>query len=262
MSHPIEVSHDGNGAVATVVLNRPDKLNAMDLAMWRGLAEAFAALGGEERLRCVVLRGAGERAFAAGADIGEFDTVRATPAQAKEYDEVMRAALAAVRDCPVPVVAMVHGGCIGGGLELAAQCDLRLAGESARFGVPIARIGVVMAYPELEGIRRLCGPATLLEMLLEARILDAAEALARGLVNRVVPDEALAGEAEATARRIAAGAPLAHRWHRRFVRRLTERPEPVTAAELDECYRFLDTEDYREGIAAFREKRKPGFAGR
>lgn len=259
MAEPIELRRDG--PVATVVLNRPEKLNAMDLAMWRGLRAAFASLAEDADVRCVVLRGADERAFAAGADIGEFDSVRATPRQAKEYDEVMRAALAAVRDCPLPTVAMIQGGCIGGGLELAAQCDLRIAGESAKFGVPIARIGVVMAYPELEGIRRLCGPAALLEMLLEARILNAGEALARGLVNRVVPDDDLAEEIAATTKRIVGGAPLVHRWHKQFVRRL-DQGEPIGAAELDECYRFLETEDYREGIAAFREKRKPGFKGR
>lgn len=256
MSQVIETERrDG---IATVTLNRPERLNALNKAMWQGLAAAFAALADDSSVRCVVLRGAGSQAFAPGADIDEFDTDRADAAQAQAYDAVMRGALDAVRECPHPTVAMIHGPCVGGGLELAAQCDLRISGESGRFGVPISRIGVVMAYPEIAAIQRLVGPATTLEILLEARLLDAAEALAKGLLTRVVPDERLAEEVAATARRIAAGAPLVNRWHKRFVRRLAA----GGAAELDECYEFLATDDYREGLAAFKEKRKPRFAGR
>lgn len=257
MTDVILVERDG--AVASVVLNRPDKMNALNKAMWQGLGEAFAGLAADPAVRCVVLRGAGQT-FAPGADIGEFDTDRANASQAKAYDQIMRRALGAVRDCPHPVVAQIHGPCVGGGLELACMCDIRVAGHSARFGVPINRISVVMAYPEIAAIQALVGPARTLEILLEGRVFDAAEAYAMGLVNRVVADEALDEEVRATAKRIGAGAPLANRWHKRFVHRL-QRPEAVGEDELEECYRFLSTRDYAEGLAAFKEKRKPDFKG-
>lgn len=258
MADEILLNHDG--AVATVTLNRPDKMNALNLAMWHGLRQAFAGLASDSGVRCVVLRGAGTQAFAPGADIAEFDTDRATPAQAMAYDQVMRGALAEVHGCPHPTIAMIHGPCIGGGLELAAMCDLRITGESGKFGVPISRISVVMALPEIAAIQRLVGAARTLELLLEARIIDAAEGLRWGLVHRVVPDATLEDEIQATTRRITAGAPLVHGWHKRFVRQLAE-GDAVAETDLAECYRFLETADYREGVAAFKEKRKPQFRG-
>jgi len=251
---------DDTGLVATVTLNRPEKLNALDLPMWQGLAEAFEILSEDEALRCVVLEGAG-KAFAAGADIGEFDTVRATAQQAKDYDVVMRRALAAVRECPAPVVARIDGACVGGGLELACQADLRIATTRSRFGVPIARISVVMAYPEIEAIQRLIGAARTAEVLLEGKIVDAAWALQAGLVNSVVEPEALDETIAGIAERIGQGAPLVARWHKRFIRRLVT-PHPVSESELDECYDFLATEDYEEGIGAFKAKRKPTFGAK
>jgi len=259
MSEVILLARDG--AVATVMLNRPDKMNALNLEMWRGLADAFEALAEDESVRCIVLRGAGEQAFAPGADIAEFDTHRADAEQAKAYDVVMRRALDAVRLCPHPVVAMIYGPCVGGALELASMCDIRVSAESGRFGVPIGRISVVMAYPELRGLQRLIGHAKMREILLEAKVVGAAEALAMGLVNRVVPDSALAAEVAATTRRIVQNAPLVNRWHKKFIERLTH-PDPITASESEEAYVFLATDDYAEGVAAFKEKRKPDFQGK
>lgn len=256
MTNPILTTRED--AVVTVTLNKPDKLNAMDLPMWQGLADAFAAINADDSVRCVVLQGAGGKAFAAGADIGEFDTVRVTAAQAVDYDKVMRGALDRVRGCPHPVVVRIDGACVGGGLELASMGDIRVCGESSRFGVPINRISVVMAYPEIMGLMRHAGAASVLEILLEGKIVGAADALRIGLVNRVVADAAVGDEVAATVKRITAGAPLVNRWHKKFVRRLLD-PTPVSPAELEECYEFLATEDYREGLAAFKEKRRPAF---
>ncbi len=254
-----------DGAIATVLLNRPERLNAFNLPMWEALGNAFHGLDGEtgpgKPIHCVILRGAGGKAFAAGADIGEFETVRATPAQAKDYDVVMRRALDAVRRFPVPVVAAIEGPCVGGGLELACMCDMRISADTGRFGVPINKIGVVMAYPEIQAILRLAGPANTLEILLEGKVFDADTALRMGLVNRVIPAADFEAHIADTAKALSRSAPGANAWHKAFVRRLLD-PAPVTEAELDECYRFLETDDYREGITAFTEKRKPVFTGK
>jgi enoyl-CoA hydratase len=255
----ITVAHEG--AIATVALNRPDKLNALTKSMWHDLGQAIGALSADDALRCIILRGAGEKAFSPGNDIGEFATTRANKAQAIGYGEIMRATAEALAACRHPLVAQIHGICVGGGLEIAALCDLRICGESSRFGVPIKNLGLVMEYPELAPLVRLVGPAVALEILLEGRIFDAAEAKDKGLVTRVVPDDEVAAEARATAERIAAGAPLTARWHKKFARRLAD-PRSLTAAEHDECFDCFDTEDFRIGYTAFLAKQKPKFVGR
>jgi enoyl-CoA hydratase len=250
-----------NGAIVTVVLDRPEKLNALTRSMWRGLGETVAALSADDDVRCIVLRGAGERAFSPGNDIAEFATARSNKAQAVEYGATMHATAQALADCRHPLVAAIHGICVGGGLEIAALCDLRICGAGSRFGAPIKNLGLVMAYAEMAPLVRLVGPAIALEILLEGRVFDAAEALQKGLVTRIVPDAQVMAEAVATAERIAEGAPLAARWHKRFARRLAD-PRPLTAAERDECFDCFDTADFREGYEAFLAKRKPEFRGR
>jgi len=258
-NEPILVERDG--PIATVVLNRPDRLNALTRPMWQGLGDAVRALSADDGLRCIVLRGAGERAFSPGNDIGEFATARSNKAQAIEYGAIMHATAQALADCRHPIVAQIHGICVGGGLEIAALADIRICGESSRFGAPIKNLGLVMAYAEMAPLVRLVGAATALEILLEGRIFDAAEAKDKGLVTRVVPDAAVAAETRAAAQRIADGAPLVARWHKKFARRLAE-PRALTAAELDECFDCFDSEDFRIGYAAFLAKRKPAFVGR
>ena len=248
-------------AIACVVLNRPQKLNAMTKPMWHSLGAAFRDLTADDTLRCVLLRGAGDRAFSPGNDIGEFETERSNVEQARAYGAIMHDTLAAIRDCPVPVVAMIQGICVGGGLEIAALADLRICGRSSRFGVPINRLGLVMAYPEVEGLLALVGPAVAKEILFEARILGAEEALAKGLVNRVVEDAEVEAEAWATAERIAGGAPLVNRWHKAFMRRLAS-GAPLTEAELEEGFACFGTEDFQIGYKAFLAKQTPDFKGR
>jgi enoyl-CoA hydratase/carnithine racemase len=247
--------------IATVILNSPEKLNALTKSMWQNLGEAMNALSEEEDLRCIVIRGAGDKAFAAGADISEFNTARATSSQARAYGALVHGAMRAVANCRHPTVALIQGVCVGGGLEIASTCDLRICGESSRFGVPIKRLGLVMAYGELRALVSVVGRAAALEILLEGRVFDAHEAFAKGLVTRVVPDDRVPDETYAAARRIAQGAPLVARWHKKFIARL-EDPSPLSDTELAEGFACFDTEDYRIGREAFLAKTKPEFKGR
>jgi enoyl-CoA hydratase/carnithine racemase len=229
--------------------------------MWESLAATLGALSADEEIRCVILRGDGDQAFAAGGDIEEFLTRRNTVDLAMTYHGQVGAALQAVADCRHPTLALIQGACIGGGLEIASQCDLRICGESSRFGAPINKLGFSMYPGEMEGLLRLAGAPTVLEMLLEGRIYSAAEAYAKGLVTRVVADDHVADEAQASARRICAGAPLVASWHKQWVRRL-QHDIPLTVEELRASFAFLDTDDYREGLSAFLQKKTPKFHGR
>jgi enoyl-CoA hydratase/carnithine racemase len=250
-----------DGPIATVVLNRPDKLNALTKSMWSQLGDAFRALSADDDLRCVLIRGAGERAFSPGNDISEFETDRANREQAIAYGRIMHDTAAAIDACRHPVVAQIHGICVGGGMEIAALADVRICGTSSRFGAPIKNLGLVMAYPEMAPLVRLVGADAALALLLEGRIIDADEALRIGLVSRVVADDQVATEARASAQRIADGAPLVARWHKRFARRLRD-PSPIGEAEYLEGFACFDTEDFRTGYRAFLAKRKPDFRGR
>ena len=250
-----------DGEIATLTLDNPGKLNAIDLAMWQQLAAHLVDVAADDTVRCLVLRGAGHDAFAAGGDLEEFVTGRATLDQALHYHGQVAAALNAIADCPHPTVALIEGACIGGGLEIAGVCDLRICGESARFGAPINKLGFSMYPGEMEGLLKLAGPAVMKEILLEGRILNANEAYEKGLVTRVVPDAQVADEAYATARRICAGAPLVAGWHKQWIRRL-QSGRPLNDEEKAASFAFLETEDYKEGLAAFLAKRKPVFKAR
>lgn len=258
MSSSILLAREGD--IATVTLNRPDRLNAVDLAMWQRLAEVSRELAVDEAVRCVVVKGAG-KGFGAGADISEFETVRGTPEAAQRYGAVMVDALLALRDCPKPTVAQIHGPCTGAGLEIAVMCDMRIAARSARFGVPIQKLGVTMPYPELGAFLELVGRATLLEILLEGRVFGAEEALSKRLVTRVVDDADLDAEVAATVRRIADGAPLGHAFHKKATRRLIDGGQ-LTPEEFAEGYASCASADYRIGVRAFLDKQKPKFVGR
>lgn len=261
MNSGIALTRDG--VVATVAITNPAKLNALTVAMWRELTSVMQRLSADENLRCVVLRGDGNQAFAAGADIAEFATERDNAVQGRAYHrELVYGALRAVGECRHPTVAMIHGACAGGGLELACQCDLRIAGNSARFGVPINRLGFAIAWDELSALLPLVGRAVALEILVEGRVWNAAEAMDKGLLTRLVADEELAAETAATVQRIVSGAPLVARWHKQFIRRLTPQPGPLTDAEIEANFDYFNTEDYRIGYDAFINKRKPRFLGR
>ncbi|WP_397453736.1 enoyl-CoA hydratase-related protein [Pseudomonas sp. NA-150] len=248
-------------SLAIVTLSNPEKMNALTLSMWQDLRDVMVELSADDSLRCVILRGAGEQAFAAGADVGEFPSVRADASQARIYADVTSAAMRAVSECPHPVVAMIHGVCVGGGLEIAALCDLRICGTSSRFGAPVGKLGLVMSYDEMAGLVALAGRSTTLEILLEGRILDAADAYVKQLVTRVVADAEVEAETLATARRISAGAPLVARWHRQAARQLEAGAAP-SVEQVQASYFCYDTEDFQIGLNAFIKKARPQFKGK
>ncbi|SCA55109.1 putative Enoyl-CoA hydratase/isomerase [Candidatus Terasakiella magnetica] len=256
MSEPILLQRDGT--IATVTINNPEKRNALTKPAWQKLGDVMEELSADNDLRCIILRGAGDEAFAAGADIGEFPEERSSAAQAKAYGEIVTRTVKAIEECRHPTLAMIKGACTGGGLEIACACDMRIAGESSRFGVPINRLGHTLAYPELDAILRLVSPAVMLELLLEGRVVDADYALRVGMINRIVEDWEVEEEAKLCAERIAKGAPLAARLHKKMVSRLKQ-PSPLTQEELDEAFSTCDSEDYQNGYRAFMEKKKPIF---
>ncbi len=259
MSGDVLLARDGG--IVTVTLSAPERRNALNVFMWRRLGEILAELESDGTVRCVVLRGAGDEAFAAGADISEFETERSTAELARAYALKTHGTLRTLAALRHPVIAMIGGVCVGGGLELAACCDLRISGESGRFGIPVKRLGLVVAIDEMQPLIEIVGKAAALEILLEGRVFGAEEALGKRLVNRVVPDYDLEPATYASARRIAEGAPLTARWHKQFVNRLMD-PAPLTEAERDESYDCFATEDFQIGYHAFLAKKNPEFEGR
>ena len=246
--------------IATVRLDAPERHNVLDVDGWRATAEAFLSLSERDDVRAIAVRGTGSRAFSAGSDIGAFDAQRTAPTDVREYSAAISRAMHAVRVCRHPTVAIIEGICVGGGLEIAACCDVRVCGESSRFGAPINRLGLTMSHDELEPLLQLLGPGPVLEILLSGELIDADRAEIVGLVNRVWPDAAVVEQGYGLVARIAAGAPLVNRWHKKFVRRLLER-RPVSDQEREEAHQAFETDDYREGRTAFLEKRDPDFRG-
>ncbi len=250
------------GETATVILDSPGKLNAISESMWQALARVFSTFAETPGLRAVVIRGAGHN-FAAGADIEEFERVRGQPADGRRYHlETIANALAAIGACPVPVIAAIEGVCVGGGLEVAIASDLRIAADNARIGAPVGRLGFPFALPELVPLLRLVGPGVAAELLLEGRLFDAHEAAARGLVTRAVDVGRFDTELRDCVTRIVAGSPLSARENKANIRRLSATGGVYTEHELDASFAFLQSEDYREGVAAFRAKRPARFTGR
>jgi enoyl-CoA hydratase len=246
--------------IARLTLSNPGKRNALSVAMWRELRAHVARLNAHPGgVRVVVVAGEGGQ-FASGGDIEEFPQFRFDATTlARFHEEDVRPALQALLDCELPLVAQVEGACIGGGLEIAACCDIRLAGAGARFGVPIAKLGFPLAPAELEIVAQVVGPTVLRELLIEARVLEAAEALARGLVTRVVADERVAAEARTSAEQIAALSPQALRLNKRALRQFAAGRPASSAAERAPHYAYAASAEHREGLAAFNEKRPARF---
>ena len=260
MNTPLRVTSSRKGGVVTVTLDHPEKLNVLDMAGWDGMGALFEELAGDDSVRCVVVEGQGGRAFSAGSDIGAFGAQRNTPEQVTRYAAAVRRGLSGVYDCPHPTVAVVRGLCVGGGLIIAACCDVRVCGESSRFGAPVNRLGATMAYEEMAPLVAAAGTGAVLEILLTGDLVDAHRAREMGLMNRVVSDGRVGEAGAEIARTIAKGAPLVNRWHKKFLRRMGE-GRPLAEDERSEPYEAFRTRDYREGTAAFLEKRAPRFSG-
>ena len=252
---------DCHHGLARLTLDSPGKLNAISVAMWGELARLCGALAADESVRCVVVQGAAGH-FAAGADIEEFPQVRFDEASGRGYHlALMAPALDALRALPMPVVAAIEGNCIGGGLEIALACDLRVARSDARLGAPVGRLGFPFALPELRALLALVGPSVAADLLLAGRLLSGDEAERKGLVQRAVAAAAFAGAVEETVDGVLAGSPLAARLNKANIARLLA-GGPISAEELDASFAFFRSHDYAEGVTAFLARRPPQFNGR
>jgi enoyl-CoA hydratase len=251
------------GAVGTLTFNNPERHNAMSLEMWRQAADVLEELIRDPAVRVVVLTGAGGKAFVSGADISKFESERDSAASVGVYNAAVERFSQALLDCPKATIAMIRGYCIGGGVGIAISCDLRVATEDSRFGIPAARLGLGYGLESLRRLMHLVGPQFTAEILFTARQFEAREAAGMGLVNRVVPDGEIDGYVRSMAETIAGNAPLSIRAAKTIIRELLRDSGTPDSAACDALVKAcFESEDYREGRRAFLEKRKPEFQGR
>ena len=252
----VRLRYEGEGdRLAIVTLSNPAKLNAMSRHMWQQLRSVFNSISGNKDAGCVLISGApcGDvKAFSAGGDISEYPSFRFNEASLRDFHEIdVWGGLQAMLACDVPIVAQIDGACMGAGLEMASCCDVRIAGASAKFGAPIAKLGFPMAPKEAEVVVRAVGELTAREMLLEAAVLDAPTMLQRGFLNRVVADAEVADAAMQSVNRILALAPQAARLNKQTFRGLSQ------GKMTQNPYAYADNAEHQEGISAFMAKRKP-----
>lgn len=250
-----------DGAIGWMIFNKPARRNAVSLDMWAAIPEIIDRFEKDAAVRVVVLKGAGEQAFVSGADISQFEDARSSEKGNAEYDRISDEASRRLIGCVKPTIAMIRGWCIGGGLAIAAECDIRIASEISRFGIPAARLGLGYAAPGVKKLIELVGPSFTKEIFYTARHFTAAEALAMGLVNRVVADEALEEYVRSYSATIADNAPMTIHALKRTVHELMRGED----GDMDLCDRLVKTcfasQDYIEGRRAFMEKRRPVFRG-
>ena len=254
---------DNSDAVATITFNRPDQRNAISYEMWRSLAEIVEELETDTSVRCVIFRGAGGEAFSAGADIKDFDEHRYDSTSAARYAKAFESALDRIEKLRCPTISAIQGFCVGGGLELAAATDIRIATAESKFGVPVARLGLTAGWDELRRMIAVAGVPAVKYLLLSGRIIDIDDAVRFGLVTAVVADEDFDAEVEKLASQIASGAPLAAEDHKIMIRRLSVEPdtEKLSEDDFNLQFRVFDSADFRAGVKAFKAKRRPVFRG-
>ena len=249
--------------VGWITFNQPEKRNAVSYDMWVSIPEIVAAFAADDQVRVVVMKGAGDRAFVAGADISEFEQKRSTREQIEVYEAAMGAAHAALRGLEKPLIAMIRGFCIGGGLAISLAADLRICADDGQFGVPAARLGLGYGYGGIKELMHIVGPAFAKEIFFTARWFSAAEANQMGLVNRVVPVAELEAAVGALALQIAGNAPLTVRAAKAAVNAGLQEPQERDLERVDELVAgCFASQDYQEGRRAFMEKRPPRFKGR
>jgi enoyl-CoA hydratase/carnithine racemase len=256
-----ELRLEREGGIALLILHNPARLNALTADMWAAIPRTVAEADADPSVRVIVLKGAGGKAFSAGADISEFDSAR-TGAAVTTYDALNHAAFEALLGASKPTIAMIEGFCLGGGLGIAACCDLRFANDVATFAIPAAKLGLGYHPRWIGTLLALAPPSSIKELLFTGRRFSAAEALAMGLVNRVHPAASLESETRALADMIAANAPMTIQAAKAAINELTEKPETADLARLEALVKAcFDSADYAEGRKAFGEKRKPMFKG-
>ena len=257
------VRAEKDGAIGWLVLDNPARLNALDSAMWRAIPPAVAQFDADPEVRVIVLRGEGDKAFAVGMDISEFETARTTPEQVAAFDRLIDEALHALQSSPKPVIAMIRGFCMGGGVEISLACDLRYCSEDVQMAIPAARLGLGYGVDGTKRLVETVGHANAREIFFTGRRYNAAEAFSIGLVHHIVPTAELEAFVRKTAEGMAENAPLTLAAAKILIEEFV-RPsgEPDLAKGLAAIERCALSEDYQEGRKAFMEKRKPRFRGR
>ena len=254
---------DSTAPVATVTFNRPKQRNAISFAMWREFSNIMRKLDADRDVRAVVITGAGEEAFSAGADIQDFEEHRSNSTKGRVYNDIVNGAFQTLSDMATPTISMIRGFAVGGGCELAVATDLRIASDDSRMGIPVGKLGISIGHREMRGLIDLVGKGNALYILLSARLLDAQESLRIGLVNQVVRPEERHDYTYKLANDIASLAPLSHAVNKLTMQQVRNKPslEDLTKEEADLPLTQFDTKDYQEGYKAFLEMRRPNFVG-